>query len=206
MRTAILILLIGFNYTLLCTAQTKYATYESSYAERVYNIEVASKGNGKYTLYIQAYSLDRLISEGGLHINQNQLTGFIDNLKQAKAKYLEWLQTAKDNNVTELNKEVSLTKERIGAYFYYGSKWKFDYFVSPSFIVLFMNTEGRGQWHLLTVKTGILQDATNQYIDCDGFTLLFSSINEIDAFIETISPEKINAFLSAPKTTDLFKD
>jgi hypothetical protein len=92
---------------------------------------------------------------------------------------------------------------RTGAYFSYGD-WQFDYIVGLQFEFLVITSEGITK-RLLIVRTGKLTSSTNQYMEVDGYAMVFTEPKEIDEFLSLTSPEKIREFLAKPKTEEIFK-
>ena len=149
-------------------------------------------------------SLDKIHGEGGIFIDESKYLDFLNALAEAKIKYEEWLKTAKENNVKELDKTMTI-KSKVGGYFLYGSDWNFQFLVNLKFDFKILESKGETKY-LLLVRTGELQSSSNQFMKVDGFVLVFSSSKEIDDFTTIISPEKITEFLNKPKNEDLFKD
>jgi len=203
MKKEILLLTI-FLWSTFIVAQDNFATYNNSYFEKTYNIDISLKENDKFNLYIDAYSMDRLYKIGGITVDNKELSSLIDALNNAKLKYQEWVEVAKENSVKDLNKKMNLNS-KVGGYFLSGSDWHFSAIVNLTFE--FKVTEINGVTkHLLIVRSGEMQSASNQFMKVDGVVLIFSSSEEIDEFISAISIEKIEEFKSKPKTEDLFKD
>ena len=200
------VLIVGlfFTYASKSIAQEKYVTYDNIYAEETFEIKISSDEKEKFTLYIDALSLDELNSKGGIFINQKNYQDFISALADAKSKYEEWVKTAKENNIKEFYKTMTV-KSKAGAYFLYGNKWEFQLYVNLKFDFKIIETDGITKY-LLLVRSGELTSSSNQFIKDDGFVLIFSSTEEIDNFIKSISIEKITDFLKKPKNSELFKD
>ncbi len=186
-----------------CYAQEKFTTYDNDYSGKTYEIEIYSKDKDKFTLYIEAMSVDRLHNEGGIRVNEKQHQDFIKALTEAKLKYEEWVKTAIANNVKELDKTM-IIKSKVGGYFKYGD-WNFQDLVYLTFDFKILENKGELKYLLIT-RTGELQSSSNQFMKVDGFVLVFSSTKEIDEFTTSISTEKIKDFLNKPKSKDLFKD
>jgi hypothetical protein len=186
------------------TAQEKFTTYDNTYGGKTYEIQISSKVADKFTLYIDAMSLDRVYEKGGIKIDQKQHPAFLEAISEAKSKYEEWVKTAKENNVKELSKEMSI-KCKSGGYFLYGSKWQFQFLVNLKFEFRILESAGNVKY-LLLIRTGELQSSSNQFMKVDGFVIVFSSSEEIDEFTSLISTEKITEFISKPQKDDLFKD
>lgn len=190
--------------TLQIKAQEKFTTYDNTYAGKSYEIQISAEEKDKFTLYIYAMSLDRMHDKGGISIEQKNHQDFLNALSEAKQKYEEWEKTAKENNVKELDKTMTI-KSKAGGYFLYGSKWNFQFLVNLKFDFKILESKGETKY-LLLIRTGELQSSSNQFMKVDGFVLVFSSSKEIDDFMTAISTEKITEFLNKPKKDALFKD
>lgn len=190
--------LIGFK----CFAQDKFTTYDNAYFEKTFDIQISTKDKVDFTLWIDAHSFDKLHKEGGIEVSKKQYDNFLNALKESKLKYVEWIKTAKENNVKELDKEMTV-KCKFDCYFEYGD-WNFQRNVTPNFRFKILPKEN-DILYLLIMSTGELQSSSNQFMKVDGFALVFSSESEIDDFINVISLQKINDFLNKPKAENLFK-
>jgi hypothetical protein len=182
-------------------AQEKFTTYDNTYIGKTFDIKLSLEVED---LYIDAMSLDELYDKGGIRIKKNQHQDFLNAMAEAKTKYKEWVKTAKENNVRELNKSMDI-KSEVGSYFLYGSEWKFQLLVNLTFDFEILENEGE-LTYLLIIRTGELKSSSNEHLKVDGFLLIFSSVDEIDAFTNKISRQKIDAFIDKPKEKDLFKD
>ena len=185
-------------------AQEKFSEYDNSYIGERFEIQLSAKEQDKFTLYIDAMSLDKLHSKGGIRVEEKNHSEFIEALSQARIKYEEWVATAKENNVKELVKAMTI-KSRAGGYFLYGSEWNFQFSVNLQFDFKILESNGETKY-LLLIRTGELQSSSNQFMKVDGFVLVFTNAKEIDDFIGSISADKISAFQNKPKKEDLFKD
>lgn len=184
-------------------SQVQVTTYKTTYwpQKNEYKIEISDKNGELDRVWIETPTLDRLGSEGYLMIDEKKVPDFIEMLKFCKVKYDEWGKTAKENNVTELNKPIELEKRfNTPAAFKYG-KWQFDYsnVLSPKFLI----SEGK---HLLILTTGEMQSSSNQFMKNDGIALVFSDSQEIQDFIDKFDVEKFKNFLKSNSQKDnLFK-
>lgn len=204
MKILALLLLNLILLTISVDAQDKFTTYENVYAKETFDIQITLKDNSMFTLYINALSLDKLRDKGGFMVDNSQYNAFIDALNQAKLKYNEWVETAKKNNISELDKEMKI-KNKVSAFFLYGNDWHFQLTVDLRFDFKILESAGEIKY-LLIVRSGELKSANNRFINVDGVVLVFSSESEIEDFLEGISEEKINTFRTKPKAEDLFKD
>lgn len=185
-------------------AQEKFDTYEISFIKKTYPILISVSDKDDYSLYIHAFSLDKISEDGGISIKRGKYQDFVNALTEAKGKYEEWVKTAKENNIKELDKLMNISSV-VDGYFMYGENWKFQFGVFLKFEFKIREFDGIVQ-HLLLVKTGELQSSSNEYIKMDGVALVFMSAKEIDDFLAKISIDKIIEFQNKPKKEDLFKD
>jgi len=186
--------------TFVTFSQEKYNSYDNLYSDNEYDIQISAKDSTKYTLYIDMMSLDNLSESGGIMIDEKNHERFTTTLFEAKVKYEEWVKTANENNVTEIDKTMSL-KTKVSGYFLYGSKWNFQFTINLTFDFKIINGK-----NLLIVRTGKMTSSSNQFMTHDGLVFVFSNTEEITDFLDLISKDKITEFINKPKATDLFKD
>jgi hypothetical protein len=147
-------------------------------------------------------SFDKLHDKGGISIDSSKYKIFIESINQAKLKYIDWIKTAKDNNVKEVTKQMEISC-KADAYFEYGdTQFQFDDPLDFEFKIIGSNGILK---YLLTINTGALQSSSNEFMKVDGFALVFASVNDIDNFVNAISEQKINDYVNKPKSKDLFK-
>lgn len=199
-----LLLFILISLSVNAFTQKKYSTYTNSFTTEQYSISVSAKDTNDYSLYIDCYSIDKVVDKGGILLNKKQVETFQTALTGAKAKFEEWVKTAKENNVEALSKPMTFNSKGDG-YFMYGNDWNFQFGVNLTFGFKVVKV-GETVSHLMIVKTGELQSSSNQFIKADGFYIIFSSTEEIDYFISQISEVKVKEFIKKPKAEDLFKD
>lgn len=200
--------LFTFILILFCgqlSAQDKFATYESDFFKKTHEIQISSEKEGKYKLYIDITSTDRVHEKVGLILNQKTHPKFISSLNTAKLKYAEWCKTAKENNVDDLDKQMDIKNGWVDGYFQYGNDWHFDYMVGLTFEFKVSKTEADEILYLLIVRTTKLTASDNRFMDVDGGILVFKAEKEIEEFVSTMSLEKIAAYASRPKASELFK-
>ena len=182
-------------------AQDKFTSYFQKYNDKDYAIQVSKSGES-YKLWIDAMSLDAQNNSGGIMLDEKQHAKFIEALSNARDKYAEWDSVALKNNVTEANKMMEIVS-RTNAYFSYGD-WQFDYSVSLEFNFRVIQS-GNVTRRLLVIRTGELKSSTNQFMEVDGYAIVFSSPSEIDTFLDLISQGKVKEFMAKPKTEEMFK-
>ena len=126
---------------------------------------------------------------------------FINFLNSIKETYSKWSLTAKENKVTELDKNIEYKKLTYSAAFTYG-KWNFDY--SVNLTTRFKIINGK---YLLIIDSDELQSSSNQYIKSDGFRFVFSSAQEIDELITGLNINLVTDFYNKKNSKDdLFKN
>ena len=183
--------------------QEKIDDYTCSYFDKKFDINASQdkKDTTKFSYYIDCASADKLHSRVELMFDSKDLPDFIEFLNSIKATYSKWQETAKQNNVTELDKEIDIKPFKCQAAFIYGD-WNFDFGVrlTPRAKII------KGEM-VLIVRSDELQSSSNQFMKHDGFYLVFSSTKEIDDFITKIDLEKIKQhFRKKNKSDDLFKN
>jgi len=183
------------------SAQEKFATYDNTYIGETYDIKLSLE---EEELYIDAVSFDELYDKGGIKISKKQAPDFLNAIAEAKTKYKEWVKVAKENDVLELNKSMDI-KSKVGSYFLYNREWKSQLSVELNFDFQILEVEGE-LIYLLNISTGELRASSNDNLFVNGFSLIFCSENEIEAFTNEISRQKIEAFIAKPKEKELFKN
>lgn len=180
-------------------AQDKITTFNMSYFDKqpIYDVQATESGD----FYISFFSLDALSSKAGIIIKSKDLADFKTRIDSARAQYTRWSTVAKENGVTEVDKQIGfygLTK----SYFLYGGKWHFDESTTLKlrYKILSANV------HALIITTGELTASDNQYMDIDGLALVFISSDEIAAFLLALDPQKvIDHYEQKKKQGELFK-
>lgn len=183
-------------------AEEKISEYSMSFfGQESYDIETSTIKNGKFTYYIYTKSKEK---DGicGLMINSTKIQELFDALRQIETKFEEWSKTAVENDITNYDKSFEIILPKMDCFFKYGSKWCFHYGwkIKPYFKV---TDSGKC---LVVINIGKLTASTNQFMHHDGMMMAFSSVNEIEDFIEAMNPEHtINNKLEEKKKDDLFK-
>jgi len=143
------------------------------------------------------FSLDRSVKKGGITLKSKEVPTLITMLEEVKAKYSEWKSLAIQNNVTELDKEITVSNSpKCGGFFQYG-EWKFDFSVTlkPRFLITPEST-------LALIHTGKMIASDNQYMDASDFVFAFKSVEEIDELIKVLQPQVVFDYYTSKKSTD----
>jgi hypothetical protein len=200
MKKGLLLLIMFVVFGL--SAQEKFSNYQNRYLDKNFDIKISIKNKNDFKLFIMAYGMDKLYDTGGIVVPKENYSEFLTAIKGAKEKYVEWSKTAKENDVKDFQKYIKVDAQTMG-YFEAGDEWNFQFTVWLKF--RFKVTE-KGE-PLLIMDTGKLTSSKNKYRDCDGFVIVFTSSEDIDSFLDKISPVKVQSFLdSKTDKNDLFKD
>lgn len=182
-------------------AQQKVAEYQSVYFEKTYDINALKdkSDDENFTYYAEVPSSeDKKVM---MILESKNMPQFVDYMTFVKGIYAKWNQTAKVNNVTELEKDIEAKPLHCESGFMYG-EWNFDFdvYLEPRVKIV------RGKM-LLIVQSGELQSSSNQFMKHKGFNLVFSSPEEVDTFITKFDVKKVQTmFAQKSKTADLFKN
>lgn len=195
LSTLLLSALFGFS-------QEKIGNYNSLFFSKNFDI-TASKpdAKGEFSYYIDCSSKDTSSKQASLILKNKDVPEFIVFLNSIKETYSKWSLTAKENKVTELDKNIEYKKLTYSAAFTYG-KWNFDY--SVNLTTRFKIINGK---YLLIIDSDELQSSSNQYIKSDGFRYVFSSVQEIDELITGLNVNLVTEFYNKKNSQDdLFKN
>jgi len=191
-------------FSTITMGQEKINTYTMTFFDTSPTFDVsATQDNGNYEYFVSMFSMEGERSPVVLMIEKpEEMQSFVDNLSDALSTYMEWDSISKANNVTDLNKAMSIKSERFKAAFHYGSNWNFDYAVRLSYT--FKHVDGQP---VLIIRTGELNSSSNQYIDSDGGVFVFSSEDEIEEFIESLDRKHaVEYFNQKQNKESLFED
>jgi hypothetical protein len=184
--------------------QEKFGVYTTSLEITTHDIKIERLSNGKFNLHINTGSTDAISKEAGIIVSSKRYEKFINALNEAKLKYEEWTNTAKANSVTDLTKKMD-AYTRQDAFFYLNSERHLVYNIDLAFVYNISKNSSNVISYSMAVGSGTLKSSKNQFITNDGAMIIFASIEEINAFIDAISLDKINAHLATPNPNDLFK-
>ena len=107
------------------------------------------------------------------------------------------------NNVTDLDKEMTVSRHPVWSRLHYGSSWNFDYSTTLTYNFKHVSDSPR-----LIIRTGKLQSGSNQYIDSDGSVFVFfATLEEIDDFVSALDLRHAKKYFSnKANKEDLFED
>ena len=185
----LVVMLIAALYCTCGFAEKKVSEYSLAYTRNIgetsFDIEATEPKNGKFTFYIYCWSMDSE-KKVGFSIESKKLPEFFTALRAVGEKQEEWTKTAKDNNVTDYDKQFDVKFASNSAFFKYGKDWHFCGFrFSPYFKV---TKEGEC---LAVFKSNKLTANDNRFMHHDGFAIPFSNKEEIEDFIKALDPAPI---------------
>jgi len=186
--------ILAISITTLSTAQESIGSYAMSYFEKE-NYDIAAtkpKSSGDFSYYIDVCSRDSSIKNVTLSIESDDIVKFKEALNKAKMKYDSWSKTAKENNVTTLDKTIEGVRFYSCVAFLYGTKWQFDFSVSYKFRAKIIENH----MYLIIQNKSEMVSSSNQFMKSDGFLMVFKSLEEIDAFLHEFDDQKVREYFN----------
>lgn len=198
MKNKFTILTILLLFSSMVKAQEVIDTYTMSYFKKSYEIEASKGKDGDFTAYVQV-SAERLKTKANYMIKSDKLDEFKKALIFTRDKYIEWAKVAKENNVTDMTKDIDAKFPNIDIA-WLGSEWFFSFGekLSPKFMIL-----KNGQIVVTFVNKNTA--SSNQYIEETTYWV-FADPKEFDEVILKLDSEKIKAKLEKINNkAELFK-
>ena len=180
-------------------AEDKIGSYSMSYFDgKQLNIKASEPKNGKFSFYIYVHG-KREYDEVCFALKNENLNQFKTALSEVRDKFVEWEQTAKENNVTDIKKPfpVSFPKVDIA---WKSSKWWFSFnkYMKPNFMVF---KDGSCAMVVYLKVTA----SSNEYIDQEVYWVLQSK-EEFDDILKVLDESLvIDHYNNKESATDLFK-
>lgn len=196
MNRLLLLIALGCSFPTLY-AQEKLGSYEMSFFDKAYDVQGSEAGK----FYVDCATLDARHKMGGFIVEGKEVDAFKASFMQARDKFTEWSNLAKQNGVTDLDKEMEIDFPRLASYFQYGDL-HFAFGQRAKFRFKIMK-DGR---HVLLAGTGELTASDNQFMKIDGLIFAFKTADEVDAMLQLLDPQKLAEHFAAKKQkADLFK-
>lgn len=205
MKKIILVTFISI-LTQIIYSQEIIDTYKMSFFDPIttYNIAASKFNDEKSTFYIYTFPIEKYTKNTLLIVRPNKLEDFKYFINDAKKIYEKWIETAKENKVTDLDKPMSIDRNLNLESTFYKNKWYFDY--SVELLARFKIIEGN-KYLLIIQNKSKLVSSLNKYIDSDGFYMIFSSTDEIELFLSKLTLENVNRFYEKKYNKEgLFKE
>lgn len=174
-------------------AQTVISNFVNSHSES-FKIVLLTKDDKPYRVSIDCETGEK--SNGEIWIKPTEVAKFRDALVVLKEKFEEWDATAKDNNVTKASKEMPVKFPKVE-------------FVWGRTTTFFANASFKAKWVLSSPVEVVIcfatVKATNNRFAEEMFTIRFYSIDDVQALIDALSQDKIDAALHATENLNLFQ-
>lgn len=193
------IFLILFSLICFITsyAEQTVGNYTNSYFGKDYEIEAAEKNGKLQFVYIGVEAKDS--KTAFISVDGKDLELFRTALELARDKYKEWASIAKNNNVTEMTKDIPVTFPKVNIA-WLGSKWwfPFGHKVNFKFIIL-DNNKMVASW------APKVTSSSNRYID-ENIYFVFSDVDDFDNLIAQLDYQAIlNELLKTKNNEELFQ-
>ncbi|SHG27529.1 hypothetical protein [Chryseobacterium vrystaatense] len=192
------ILTLSLLFSSMISAQEVIDNYTMSYFNKNYEIEASTGKNNNFTIYIQV-NAERSKTKANYMIKSDRLNEFKEALILTKDKYVEWTKVAKENNVTDMSKDIDIKFPNIDIA-WLGTKWFFSFGkkLSPKFMIL---KNGQNIVSFVNKNTA----SSNQYIDETTYWV-FADVKEFEEFILKLDFDKIKVKLEKSENkAELFK-
>lgn len=198
-KTLQLVVVLLFAFQL--KAQEKTNEYSMSYFGKAYEVGATEVKNGEFSYYIDCASWEDDTDVVGINFKSTKIQEFQNKMNEIKNKYVEWTNTAKQNGVTNFDKNFDIKLPNVNCFFMYGD-YHFSFNRTPN--AYFKVTTDGECYAIISIRD--LQASDNRYIEHDGLFMIFSSDEEIDDFINAIdSKHVIEKAEKKANTDDLFK-
>ncbi len=174
MRKYLFLLVALISTSVLSAQEFVYETFYNLQTDRSYDLEVYLNDEDQIDhIFIE---VDGNYDEVFIKVKRNQLDAFHNALRQAKSKFLEWQQVAKDNNVLDFYKAMDITFPEIEAYWYCDNDWKDSFGKKPQ-VLFIVNEEGESFVSVGTTVTDWEDDSYEEtYVLILGYSLDFDDL------------------------------
>lgn len=177
----LLCLVISF-LSLSIKAQEKFSSYHCSTTGEDYDVKISLKGTGIFSIWIDACSYDQSYPVVGFVIREENFYSFYDAIQVARNKYSLYVdKKARNTNLVDYKSLNIFNQVDV---FSRTSTWNMAYNLPLSFEIMNSKKDGK--------RSPILKITP---IPLNGFGLIFTSVEEVDSFLEAISPEKVNSYV-----------
>ena len=193
----IFLLLFIMLFAVCAKAQQTVGRYQNTYFGKEFEIEATQENDKIQKVFIGSESKDVMYAFSSLDGKDLEL--FKTALELVKAKYLNWVKVAKDNNVTEIDKEFDIKFPSV-TIAWSGSKWWFSFGqrVKMRFLIL---DSGK----MIAVWAPKVTSSSNRYID-EQIYFAFEGAEDFDSLISQLNYQAIlDQLLNQKNNEDLFQ-
>lgn len=140
MKKLLLVFALFFAATSVSAQEFDYDYFYNLATEERYELEVSLDEDDNIEhifIEVDGETYDQVY----IKVKAEQLNAFHSALRKVKSKFLEWEQVAKDNGVTDFEKEIEVDFPELEAYWYCDDDWK-DSFSSEPYVLFVVDEEG----------------------------------------------------------------
>lgn len=197
MKKLLSIVLIFIISEIALSADKVVGVYTMSAFEGTYEIKAGEIKNGKFSVYVFAESGDKR-TPIFLSVSSDKVDEFNNFLQQINDKFKEWRKVAKDNNVTELKKEIDI-KNPVVTIGWYALDWHFSF--RNRLKAVYIIAEGKDYVAIAKEATS----SSNRFMT-ETIYLAFAEPDEIDNLVSQLNVDRITAELNkSSNTSGLFQ-
>lgn len=193
----IFLLLFIMLFAVCAKAQQTVGRYQNTYFGKEFEIEATQENDKIQKVFIGIEAKDAMYAF--ISLDGKDLELFKTALELVKAKYLNWVKVAKDNNVTEIDKEFDIKFPSV-TIAWSGSKWWFSFGqrVKMRFLIL---DSGK----MIAVWAPKVTSSSNRYID-EQIYFAFEGAEDFDSLISQLNYQAIlDQLLNQKNNEDLFQ-
>ena len=196
MKKIILVLCL-LTFILPIKAQQKVGEYTNSYVSKTFSIEAVEKNNKIEVVYI-GISTDHKSRPAYIVVKGEDIGIFKTALELARDKFSEWKKVAKDNNITEMSKEMNINFPKVTVA-WHGTKWWFSFGNKINFRFLILEDgEMVAHW------TSKVTSSSNRYIE-EYIYFAFANEEDFNSIINQLDSQRIlNELLKNKNKSELF--
>lgn len=192
------LLLISIMLLAICAyAEQTVGRYQNTYFGKEFEIEASQKNEKIETVYIGIVAKDA--KSAFISVDGKDLESFKTALELVKTKYLDWVKVAKENNVTEMDKEFDIKFPSVSIA-WSGSKWWFAFGVRIKMRFLILDN-GK----MVAVWAPKVTSSSNRYID-EQIYFALEGEEDFDSLISQLNYQTIlDQLLNKKNNEDLFQ-
>ena len=196
-KLLILIVSMFVSLSMNLRAEQTVGTFENTYFGKNFTIEASQKNNKLENVYIEVEAKGS--KSAFISVDGDDLERFKTSLELVRDKFLSWVKIAKDNNVTEMDKEFDIKFPSVSVA-WRGSKWWFAFNrkLTMSFIIL-DNGKMLAKWCPKVVSS------SNEYID-ETIYFVFETEDDFNSLLKQLNTQGIlDQLLNTQNNADLFQ-
>lgn len=193
----IFLLLISIILSCSAYAEQTVGRYQNTYFGKEFEIEAAQENDKLQSVYIGIEAKDA--KKAFISVDGKDLELFKTALELVKAKYLDWVKVAKENNVTEMDKVFDIKFPSV-TIAWSGSKWWFSFGqkIKMRFLIL---DSGK----MIAVWAPKVTSSSNRYID-EQIYFALEGQEDFDNLISQLNYQNIlDQLLNTKNNEDLFQ-